>query len=554
MFRRALRSLFRVRYVYADNVSQKRAQVLVIIAVIVFALSTVLLSGTLISAQYGPNLSELINPSVVILPIAAIVVYIFAQRGLLTHAAWGLTLIMLVVPLNVTADNNILTTRSIFFVTPVLVAGTLLSRRDLIIVTAADLLLLVIGYSAIPVPTTEDTFNIVLVGLFLAFCTAFLSVFNGQVNVVLSNSITNQRYFEAIARLSAEVNVPTLTEDDAISRALMRTVETMGVAYAQMFIADASGSLKRRVRTAFGQSLTTRVDEEVSLGDTNIIYQAARNRETMTANMDSPDIRRRHFLAATRASAAVPIMLGDELMGVLDVQIETASTFTQGQLQSFEMLADVIATALESHRAQRAMQTALKQAQETSQARDSRGPSPSRVAEQGRYWDTLFQPEGESAAGFDFDTTRKVFVQAKDLAPSLRETLLSGKTHTDDQPDGAVINVPITLGPQVLGAMSFKLPPGRQLSKRQTELVETIAERLALALENRRLFEQSRTQAERERKANDIARILLAATEVDAVLRIAADNFNNALGAINTEIHVQAAPQTAIEQSEETVS
>ncbi len=554
MFRRALRSLFRVRYAYADSVSQKRAQVLVIIAVIVFALSTVLLSGVFISAQYGPNLSELINPSVFVLPIAAIVVYIFAQRGLLTHAAWGLTLIMFVVPLNVTADNNILTTRIIFFVTPLLVAGTLLPRRDLIIVTAADLLLLVIGYSAISAPTTGDTFNIVLVGLFLMFCAAFLSVFNGQVNVALSNSITNQRYFEAIARLSAEVNVPTLTEDDAISLALMRTVETLGVAYAQMFIADASGSLKRRVRTAFGQSLTTRVDEEVSLGDTNIVYQAARNRVLMTANMDSPEIRRRHFLASTRASAAVPVMLGDELLGVLDLQIETANTFTLQQLQSFEVLAEVLAAALEAHRAHLAVQTALKQAQEASQARESRSLSIARVVEQGRYWDTLFQSEDESAAGFDFDTTRKVFVQAKDLAPSLRETLRSGKTHANEQPDGAVISVPIMLGQQVLGAMSFKLPPGRQLSKRQTELVETIAERLALALENRRLFEQSRAQAERERKANTIAQMLLSATEVDAVLRIAADNFNNALGAINTEIHIQATPQTAIEQSEETVS
>jgi GAF domain-containing protein len=66
-----------------------------------------------------------------------------------------------------------------------------------------------------------------------------------------------------------------------------------------------------------------------------------------------------------------------------------------------------------------------------------------------------------------------------------------------------------------------------------------VAERLALALENTRLFEQTQAQAQRERKANEIASVLIGATDVRLVLNLAAENFKDALGAVNTHIYIQ---------------
>jgi GAF domain-containing protein len=98
--------------------------------------------------------------------------------------------------------------------------------------------------------------------------------------------------------------------------------------------------------------------------------------------------------------------------------------------------------------------------------------------------------------------------------------------------------------------MSFRVSLARALTERQLDTVRAIARRLALALENRRLFEQSQAQVIRERKANEIANALLSATEVQSVLRLAVENFNEALGAINTEIAVQTTPDSR-QRSEE---
>ena len=93
--------------------------------------------------------------------------------------------------------------------------------------------------------------------------------------------------------------------------------------------------------------------------------------------------------------------------------------------------------------------------------------------------------------------------------------------------------------------MSFAVPSDQPLSQRQIEVATTVAERLALALENTRLFEQSQSQALRERKASEVATALIGATDVRVVLNMAAEQFKDALGAVNTRIYIQ--PETLME-------
>jgi hypothetical protein len=86
--------------------------------------------------------------------------------------------------------------------------------------------------------------------------------------------------------------------------------------------------------------------------------------------------------------------------------------------------------------------------------------------------------------------------------------------------------------------MSFTIPKD-VMSSKKVEMAQDVASRLALALENKRLFEQSRAQALRERRANEVAGLLISATDIDSVLNLATERFNEALGAIRTRVHFQ---------------
>jgi len=160
----------------------------------------------------------------------------------------------------------------------------------------------------------------------------------------------------------------------------------------------------------------------------------------------------------------------------------------------------------------------------------------------GGVWDEYLQGRGYEAIGFNLDMSQlgnPVLTPSFDLPDDLAPTLETKEVHVEVSADGNRVYVPIILRGEILGALRFVLPADKPPSERQLDLIQNVVDRLALALENKRLFEQSRSQAIRERKANEVARELIGATEVRDVLSLAAQMFTNALGAIHTHIQLQ---------------
>jgi GAF domain-containing protein len=106
------------------------------------------------------------------------------------------------------------------------------------------------------------------------------------------------------------------------------------------------------------------------------------------------------------------------------------------------------------------------------------------------------------------------------------------------------MTVPIELRGQPIGQIVVEDDqPQRQLSADERELVREVVQRMALALESTRLFEQTqsalgeaRRLAQRERLINRITAQLRGATTVDEVLRIAADEMRRSVGAAYTAV------------------
>jgi GAF domain-containing protein len=158
-------------------------------------------------------------------------------------------------------------------------------------------------------------------------------------------------------------------------------------------------------------------------------------------------------------------------------------------------------------------------------------------------WANYVQGRG-GVFGYDFseqleDESGGKFVLASDLTPSMHEALALGDVVVERGEEYHLLNAPILLRGEVLGAMSFTLPMDQPLSERQLELARTIAVRLGVALENTRLFEQSQAQAARERKATEVANALLTTTDMTALVSQAAESFYEALGAVYTRVVVK---------------
>ena len=70
----------------------------------------------------------------------------------------------------------------------------------------------------------------------------------------------------------------------------------------------------------------------------------------------------------------------------------------------------------------------------------------------------------------------------------------------------------------------------------QTDLVNAVAERVALSVENARLFEETTRRAERERLVSDITVKIRSTNDPDAMIETALKELKQALGATKVQL------------------
>jgi GAF domain-containing protein/HAMP domain-containing protein len=102
------------------------------------------------------------------------------------------------------------------------------------------------------------------------------------------------------------------------------------------------------------------------------------------------------------------------------------------------------------------------------------------------------------------------------------------------------IAVPIAAGERVLGVLDVQHNVAGGLGQADADLLQSIAGQVAIALQNTRLFAETRQKAEHEARINVINQHIQRATTLDSMLQVAAREVGQALGA--QRVAVQLAP------------
>ena len=294
------------------------------------------------------------------------------------------------------------------------------------------------------------------------------------------------------------------SSQDLLNQVVELLTERFGLYYAGVFLLDEPGEyavLKAGSGEA-GQQMLARNHRLLVGGDSMIGWATANRQARIALDVGQEAVRFNNpFLPETRSEMALPILVGDKVLGAITIQSQQPEAFDPADITVLEGIADSLGIALENARLFNETQQNLAEIQALHSQYLARA------------WSEL--PEQPSDLEFTFE------------AAGLDE---AGENHT--------LEAPLILRNQVIGNLVLETGP-EGLTPAQEALVNSVTTQAALALENIRLFQEAQRQAERERLAAQISSRIWTSMDMDTILRNALKDLGQALNASSGVIQLK---------------
>jgi len=222
-------------------------------------------------------------------------------------------------------------------------------------------------------------------------------------------------------------------------------------------------------------------------------------------------------LPATRSEIALPLFLNKQVIGVLDVQSEVPSAFTQEDIDVLSTLAGQVSIAIQNARlfdeTNRSLSEARTRYTQYIQGALSQAVKGKKISYQytGASINTLNAPmetpEIETAYAMGSKVIKPAAIERK----------------------SAILTIPIKLRGDVIGVLDIRSQLKGNWDKDDIDIAEAIAERVALAVENAALLEDSQRRASKERMIGEVTSKISQSINLRNVLQTAVEELGHVI-------------------------
>jgi GAF domain-containing protein/HAMP domain-containing protein len=313
---------------------------------------------------------------------------------------------------------------------------------------------------------------------------------------------------------------------DAVVNLIVARFEN--IYHAQIFLIDNDRNYAvLRASTGTAGRRLLEFGHRLAVGSVSVIGRVTEMGETVVARDTSTSQvhRRNEFLPDTLAELAIPLRVGDHIIGALDVQSRQNDTFDDEQINVLQTMANQVAIAIENARLYTESRRRMSELEYNRRT--------TTLQAWHEYMRSQRQTRLESVAGAQ--------PQADHLAALRQSALEQGQVVVGERTERRTIPlaVPIRLRGQLLGTVEWEVPEA-DFNRNKVQLAQNLTDQLAINLENARLFQASQRTTERERLVNEISARLTTQNDIDRILQAAVREVGQALRTPQVSIRLNA--------------
>jgi GAF domain-containing protein len=405
----------------------------------------------------------------------------------------------------------------------------------------------------------------------LRFITSLSAQIGGAINNtrLLEQARRRALQLQTVAEISREVS-SSLIVDNLLRQAVQLTCERFDLYHAAVFLLDENKDFAV-IREATGEAgaQMKRAGHKLAVGSKSIVGYVTKNNEPLVVNDTSqdPNYYANPLMAETKAEAALPLRVGNEVIGVLDVQSRYTYVFTDENIKIMQILADQMAVAvinsqlfaeaqerLSQHRLLHHVTTAAASSTTIEEALNS-AVQGLQVTLGGDQIAILLSDkeqknlEVRASVGYPNEESAKLkipfgvgitgwvaqnrqTVRLSDVTKDSRYIAVNNKVRSE-------LAIPLIYRNEVLGVLNVESSRVGAYSENDEEMLGTLAGSLAAIIAHSRLLEQFRIQIERERMLYEITNKIRRTTSADRILAITADEISKSLATKRVTIQVK---------------
>jgi GAF domain-containing protein/HAMP domain-containing protein len=279
--------------------------------------------------------------------------------------------------------------------------------------------------------------------------------------------------------------------------ALLETVvhlitDQFGFYHAGIFLLNETGdeAILQTASSAGGKRMVDR-GHSLTVGSQGIVgYVAAQKKIRIALDVGSDAVFFNNpDLPMTRSEFALPLLVRNKVLGVLDIQSDQPQAFRMEDMDVLQTLADQVAVAIENARLLSESQAAIMQLEAVSTIRMKEAWS-NKLEEQKHAF--TYTPLGVRAES------------------------------SSNQVDEGSLKTSITLRGQEIGAIALARKDNIEWNANDEELIREVANQVGLAVDNLRLLEDAQQRAKQEQTIGELATRFSQSLDIDSLLQTAA--------------------------------